>query len=440
MSFERPIDISESVEQEYSAAIPESGYWDVFAAAAESSYMDSTVMAKARITAMDDTAEGGELKDRKFIYDKYKIKTDEPMTEKEAHFILDIRKEEDRRNRIIANSSGILKGIVVPFIGGMVGAMADPVDFTIGAALGGVAGVVGKSMEVTKAYKAGMTTAQIMKKGVPVNNLMRFGIAAVENMTANAITESLVVEASAAELKEYTAQQAFKNVVLVSLGMTGFIHGIKGAGRALGRLGDSHITAAHNLAQQAEEAGLNTTKVINMLARRAAKKLELDDNVTRAFRERFGDRAEAMLEKSDDLKGLVKELNEGNARGDVELEEIKAFKELAEEYGVEPERWTVAERDSSVKFSDDEITEMMREMKSDEFKQGYDPDGLADELEEMRVELDDTDLSNVEDIRKRITEDPESKDLATYKQDADEIEYNDESLRVLDDYIKCIGA
>jgi len=403
-------------------ARPEVGAMDVLGAAFEETRMDTTLGSFVRKDTLDDLHQTGPMWTKEDIQEKYKIPADRDMTEQEAIFIKsELEEQKTRRITINHASRSFLKGTVLPFVGGIAGAISDPLDFFIGAMTGGVAGVVGKQMGV----KA----------------LGKFGIAAVENMVAGAITEVGVLQVSKAELKDYTAQQAFFNVVGGSLAMTGFIHGMKAGTSAISKMGRSHVNLGNKMAKLAEDNGLDVSKVIDFQEQKLQEKLNLDDGIVKATQDALGERAQAILEEVTNAKELVQAINKNFENGDISRSELENFKAFAEENGSSPERWNIVDEDSPVQFSEADIVEFQEKLNSNEFKlHESNPEATREPIKFEELQAEPEVDSKIIDLQERVAKDPEAKNVIAIKEYMDDADLNEESVAVIEKYLDCIGG
>lgn len=413
MGFENRTLTADTMEDEANRFVPEAGIGDILSASFESSRLDTTLFSNVRRQTMRELHETGPLLQPEDIKKKYGLTTDRELSEQEAIFIKDLHQEEfTRQSTIKSASKSILKGTILPFMGGMAGALTDPLDFAIGAMTGGIAVGAGRALGA----KA----------------LGQFGIAAVENAVANAITEASVVKASQAELKEYTAQQAFQNVIVGSLAITGVVHGLKLGLNGLSKMGQSHVDATHNMADMASQNGLDVSKVVDLMESKAQEKLTLDPGIVKAAEDALGERSGAILDSVDNAKDLVRVLNEKAVSGEIDPRDVSNFKMLAEENGSPKERWVILDEDSKVQFSDKEIKEFQEAISSPEFKLEHNPDSLREHVEFAGAEIDpeiETKFREIPDLEKDSIKDYVA-----------EIELNDENVVVLQRYLNCLGA
>jgi len=399
---------------------PEAGVGDILEASFESSRLDTTLFSRVRIGALEELHNTGVLIDPEESFKRFGLRTDRELSEQEALFISEVQAEErSRRATIRSASRSFLKGTVLPFVGGILGAISDPLDFAIGAMTGGVAGALGKQMGA----KA----------------LTTFGIAAVENMVAGAITEASVIQASQAELKDYTAQQAFFNVVAGSLAITGFVHGMKGGISALSKMGRSHVNLGNQMAKMADDNGLDAREVTNFLESKTQEKLTLDDGIIKATNDALGDKAGPILDSVTDAKELVRTLNQKAVDGEISVNDVEKFKEFAEENGSSPERWTIVDEDSPVKFSEKDIIEFQNKLESNEFKlQDNNPQATREPIKFEEVKADPEVEAKLAEVRNIVEADPKGRE--SIKAALAESDVDEESVAVVQRYLDCIGA
>jgi len=420
MAFQDPNLLVDQATEFRNRGRPEAGAMDILGASFESSRLDTTLFSRVRIGALEELHNTGPLISPEESRERFGLSTDRELSEQEALFISEVQAEERTRRATVQSASrSLLKGTILPFVGGIAGAISDPLDFAIGALTGGVAGAIGKK--------------------IGAKALTTFGIAAVENMIAGAITEVSVVQASRAELRAYTAQQAFFNVVAGSLAITGFVHGMKGGVSALSKMGRSHVNLGNKMAKMAEDNGLDAREVTNFLEAKTQEKLNLDDGIVKATHDALGEKAGPILDSVTDAKELVRTLNQKARDGEIEGSDIEKVKAVAEENGSPPERWTIVDEDSPVQFAEADIIEFQKKLESNEFKlQDNNPQATRENVKYEEVQIDAETEAKMVDIRSRVEADPVKTE--SLKKALDEADLDEESVTVVQKYLDCIGA
>lgn len=412
MGFEKdqPL-VGEEQEEFISRGKPEASIGQIFSASFESARLDTTLFSQVRINTLEELNKTGPLLNPEEVKKKYGLNSDRPLSDQEAIFISEIQAEKQTRfNTIDSASNSFLKGTALPFLGGIVGGLTDPLDFAVGAVTGGVAGSIGKTL--------GMKA------------LGTFGIAVAENAVANTFTEINVAEASEAELQEYTAEQMFMNVAVGSLALTGVIHGIGAGARAFGRMGQKSIDATNKIVEVASEEGVDVGKAVDLIESKLDEKLKIDEPIKAAAEKTLGKNADIVLKESKDLKEFISKVNEKVAAGEITVEQATAFRKAAEENGVNKERWNLLDRDSEMTLSAEDIQGISEKLKSDEFRLNAE-DKLVTENIKFEPKADPELESRYDGI--------DDKGEASIKEYVNDVELNTESIGVVKRYLDCLG-
>ena len=416
MGFEREESPLETIEAQTSRFVPEASAASIFGASFREGQRQGLTESIGRLSVMDDLHNTGELISPDVAKAEYGLSTDRDLSRQEAIHIQDLNMESKDRSDIIQTASDSLwKGTILPFVGNMVGALSDPLDFTIGVATGGIATAVGKKLAAGK--------------------LLTFGFNAVENVVANGITEVVNQNATQQELQEYTTEQMFNNVVMGSLAMTSAVHGLKlgiGSISNISKLGSKHVDTTQRMAEIASENGLDVGKTVDMIEAKAAKAMELDEGIVNATHDSMGPKAQEILDSVDNSKDLIRVINEKAIAGEIDVAQVEGFKQAALDNGSSKERLNaLTDENADTPFTEADRAEFARAMKSDEFKLGSTPESIepARIYEEpvQNVELEQQ-FATVKELNSPTT--------AKYVQEA---ELFDTQSRVANDYLACLG-
>ena len=350
--------------------------------------------------------------DPEIINKEFNIGATGPTTRVAAQYIMDVQTEKRKRAAIIANGSdSFLTGTAMPFLAVAASSVADPVDFAIAALLGGA------------------TTA--ITAGRAISAGAKFGLALAENATASALTEVMVLGAEDKELGEYTAQEAFTNVLAGSFLMTGAFH-LGGAGlRKLNGMGNDMPNAIGKTADSALDVNVHPSRVVEDLTDKLDKMDELTDDIRLPAEGLIG--AEKVRELGS-VRKVLRHIDDEVAAGRIENDSFTYMLDMADANGFNTSRYILIEDNVPAKFSQADIDDLKNKMESKEWQADFDPEAQKriDNPEIPDYKLDDADVETRYKAAKEST-DPEV--IA----EVGKVEAAEEELSFIKQYIECKG-
>jgi hypothetical protein len=225
------------------------------------------------------------------IQEQYDMKVNEPLTMFAAEAIRDEQKEVQRLQSIVDNAPNTLfGGMAVPFVAGVVGAMADPIDLGLGIATGA------------------MFRAALAYKGFKAGKVAAFGIDAMDNVLTNSVTEALNMKATQKEQMEYAATDAFKNVLYGSIGFAALTHGGKYAVGKMFDLGSKTVGKLEKLTEIADANDKDISKVLPVAIEAIEKDLQIDEVFEKTVRDIFPDHQNELLQEGFDVRNVREQL------------------------------------------------------------------------------------------------------------------------------------
>jgi len=366
MGFQRQDPEFEEDRRKADSFVPEASVGQIIQASAFEGFNQGTTSSLRRTQELDELHNQGPQLTPEMIKSEYGLKSETDLSRPEVEEIK--RREDGAKERaaiINSASNSFLKGTALPFVSGMIGSLADPIDLAIGVATGGVTALGAKALLAKGATSAGSIAA------------VELGLDIIGNVVGNGITEVYNQEATQRELQEYTAEMYFNNVVMGSIAMTGAIHGLKRlpggiksgielSKSKITRMGNKHVDATHRMAEVASELDVEVGPVVEKMEEISEKRLELDDNTKAAANEIFED----IIEEGDDMKTLIQRIDKGVRDGDIPVEDAIKFRGRAESLGTDPKKFSAVEDDPNVDFSDAERLEIEEVMNKPENKVG----------------------------------------------------------------------
>jgi len=268
---------------------PKASPTTVMGAGWELGFPDTYLMSQARQEGLKNAAKFGRKMSPEEVKTQYGITTKEAMTEGAAMHIADGNADRARIQSIIDTAPDTFFGKTLPrFVGTAAGVMTDPVDMGIGYVLGlGTVSALNKIRKIKKIGEASMLAARLAD--------------ASGNAVGLAFTEREVMKATRMEQREYTAQQAFTNVLVGGFGFMGVTFG---AGKLFKKLldrGGEVYSAFEKATDLAGQLGKDTGKVIDNLDMKLVKDVEIDDTFRVGTIDAVGEKRAKEFLESDDL-------------------------------------------------------------------------------------------------------------------------------------------
>jgi len=387
--------------------VPTPSLGTVFNTAYDSAFEQGSFLSWNRLNNMEEAEKTGHMIEPDEALKLFGVNVKNPISELAAQKIKDARIEREIRQDILSRGTEeSLVGKAVNLIGGMAGAMSDPADLVIGAALG--------------------FGANAAARAVGASAKVAFGISMAENMTANAITETINFEASKKEQIDITAQEVLNNVVFGTVAMTGLFHAPGALVHTLGKIGRKAPGRVSNLAKVAADNGKDPAKILNHADELIAKDLEIPDNFRTALIEAAPSKATQILEDSEDIVDVMRNL------GELTPEEHKALVTTATTNGFDENKFEYMNGDADIQLSKDTVTSLKREMLNEENDLGYNAE-MAKVAKEtpLNVEASKYDLEMEKYVKESKVElDVEAKQM---------FDVEEERLSVFAQVAKCKG-
>ena len=403
---------------------PEPSTFDVMQAAVGQSLTEGLTSSIGRlITSKQKEDEGEKLTPDQAVKEyKIGIKPDEEKSRGQLEWMQDNYLAKQKRDMIMQNGpDNFFSRTVVPFAGRMAGAMMDPLELGIGFALGAGTGKI-----LISAAKAGKT----------IGGLGKFGIAAAENFIASGISASFEVAAAEEAGIDYTAEEAFRNVVFSSLAFTGAFHGGSAMIGKLKKLGDPALTSASRYYDSSMDNGL--VPDLPSISR-AIDDLSVDDATDSIVRNLFPEKTAQEILEGAELKRDVS-INIQRKVMDGELTEIEADKFLSavDDAGLKREAF---DPELNNVYMDAEQRKAMsqNQIKADEAEKMPDIDEGAMSAEDATfVKQSDEIIARAKDMEKQgILPDEGKGMLETIRKEASDI---NEELKIADAMANCLGG
>jgi hypothetical protein len=302
---------------------------------------------------------------------------DREVSEGEAQYLYDWKKERADRQSIIDSASGsFLKGTAWPFIASMGDSLTDPAEVAIGLLTGGIGNGLAKGAGLGK----------------------KLLIDSAEGMLSQAIAETPIMYETNESFETYTSKQFAKNALLGGIIQGGINFGAsvayRGSAKALTFAGEKTTENLIKLQKSLESKGINSAPVLDKIIKK------IDDtyvNSTPILKESINTKFPELLEEGMDtpdlmLKKVFKEFEDGN----ISEEMMEDFVQDAFDRGVDPEVMALAVDDSAMQFSDEFIEEIKETAMDEKNRTGF--------TDKYDKELDEIEVRPAEQIDKDIAE------------------------------------
>jgi len=342
-----------------------------------------------------------------------------PMTEQGAVFELDLKKEREGHEAIMqAAGDSFWKGTALPFIGGSMSAMADPIGFAVGTFTGWGLGKVaqrqvsksvikstgGKGLSelkknvfrksITKGVKLSPHEKIILDEITDMTSLKggkKFALDVFDNMIGNGLSETLVWKDKDQSFQEYTANDFFQNAIAGSILVTGAMHGGSKTLKLLGKMGDVQLKTNQDMVDVMIDEGKNLD-MIDESIKIQTKVAEHSTHTTAAMEGSFGDKVDV----GEDMVDAMKNIKEAHAEGKITDAEVDGFmKKVEEDQNIDSRALEMGEG-KQFKHTPEEELELIKMMekkedsvvaKANEAMDGYDPEAsdkiISDEIDEL---------------------------------------------------------
>lgn len=359
----------------------------------------------------------GEKIPMKVLNERNKGKTDLPftsdMTEAQEQHILEATAERREKEAILENAKGFFTGGVVPFISRAVSASKDPLGISLDIGMSLAGGPLLKVLSpFAKAKKAAdltkFSTKQLLSKvarKAKLEEVSKLGKAAeltAENLASGAISEAFVVQADAAELKQYTAEQALMNVVAGAFISTGIQFGGLKAFDTINTYGKKYMENAGILTDSMTKAGKDPSFALDVYSEILDRRNTIDDTFRQSVTETF-EKSGKYLDDSETVQDVMKKIMNDvvDDKSDISLNELDRLGNHLERNGGDTNKMDLGFDDPDFKLSKEEQQKMNKAI--DDPKSDYFHDPVAEEkMRTQNPELSE-DLT-AEDINSLNTE------------------------------------
>lgn len=382
---------------------------EVMGAYYDLAHRQTTLNSLYRSSLMTQAQEQGEKLAPEEINKRYNIDAKEPMTESAAFLANEAQQEVANLQNIIANGPQSFWGGKAPgFAAAIVGGMNDPVDFTLGWAVGGAAKGVAlgiKAAQTTSTFSAMVKAA----KAMDLTRLQAFSADVVGNIISNGVTEGFNYKATAQEQMDLAADEVFRNVVLTSFAFTGAMHGAGAVLSKLARIGDNAVEQMVNTSVMADAAGKKIDEIITPAQAVLTKDLEIDAPLETTIRDVFPDEADELLQEGSDAATIREFLL------DRDPDEVTHFMQTLEEAGYDMRKSYLFDEESKPVLPAETIKEMQAQLS----RQDFDPQGLKDlespEFDPNKIDNLDMEIERLKEYDIEMdAEDPAFKEFAAY--------------------------
>ena len=424
---------------------------DVMSAQFEQGIDTTTVSAYSRKKAMESLGDQGRMITPEGAKELFDIDVKEPVSEGQAFYLQDLKKDEERRAAIINNGPRSALTSVGGFFANMGGAMSDPVDFALGWAIGGGIGHVAKAAKVAKFTGLSMKASGLSKVAskVTLSRGAQLGVDMAGNALSQAINEVANMQASEAEQKEYTANQALTNIMVGSVGFTMAMHGLSaGLGKIL-KVGPSHTGPIYSMAEMLAENGVDPSEAVRITLKYADQKLDITPEFRTKADELFPDVVDDIFKDAEDIIDIKEGIDAKIKSGD--LDPAMASKYVEELQSLIPEeKLQFLGDDPQLKLTPEEIEKISQVARDEKYRMEYeaaserlmkDLDEAIDEdtMQNIVVENVDEEYNN---LKQQIDEDD---NVLPYKRDmVEQTEKAIEEAKTEEDFAKeiskCFGA
>lgn len=316
------------------------------------------------------------------------LNADREITEGEAQYLYDWKKEKQEKQKIIDSASdSFLKGTVLPFVAGAAESLKDPAEVAIGFLTGGIGNGLAKGASIGK----------------------KVGIDMVEAAASQSIAEAPIMYETNESFEKYTVEQFAQNALLASVMQVGIVHGgsaaYKGTAKAMSYAGEKTTENLMRLQRNLEANGINSTKIVDNAMNKIKDSFEDVSVIKSRIAEHFPDTDLEGVANFEDAMNIVKKKFDND---EISVDEMDAFAKDAFESGVDPEMMKRSVEDSQYEFPDDFVEETKTLAKDESQQVGYD-NKYYKEIEEMEkapVEsIDDDIIKSYQETVQNLPED-----------------------------------
>lgn len=328
------------------------------------------------------------------------LEADREISEGEAQYLHDWKKERAENQRIIDSASdSFLKGTALPFVAGAAESLKDPAEVAIGLLTGGIGNGLAKGATLGR----------------------KIAIDAAEASVSQMIAEVPIALEQRESFEEYTAEQFLQNAVLAAAMQVGVTHGasaaFKGTAKALKFAGNKTTENLMKLQKHMEAQGISSTKALNDTITVLKNNFSEIDNLKGTISKNFPDMD---MSKVDNFEDAINPVIARYKKGEITDEQLSQFTEQAIQEGADPQLMKSAVDDSAYEFSDEVVDQVKRDANSPESKfwhedrydnelnelEGFNPDSVDEQV----IQAYNESIQNIpEEALEEIVELPDGK-------------------------------
>ncbi len=215
--------------------LPELTGFEVLSLATEDAYQQNFVMSHALKSSIADLDNGSPKEPPEKwnkIYPNMAVPFTQPLNAQQALFIKEQQDEVKRRQSVLALAPDTWRNTGLGFLGGIVGHMADPVEFGAGYLIGLGVGASALGGRVLGKINPGAIADDVIKstpQSARQAFVKSFGASFAEGVLGNIAVEPFIAE-SQSQLLDYEFEDTLISVVGGSLLFAGAIGGVNGLG------------------------------------------------------------------------------------------------------------------------------------------------------------------------------------------------------------------